>query len=506
MNTTNQNKNATMNQTMNDLETKTNQFAITKHSYNDNNNDTANEDNNWGDVSVHNNNNNDNDNDSNNNNRDGPTQKQKEQSTENAQEVEAYGSFEEMHLPEKLLRGIYSYGYESPSMIQQKAIVPGTKGRDVVMHAQSGTGKSGAFTVAMLAQFDFGLKQTQALILSPTRDLAAQTQRVVAAIGDYQGVVCHTSIGGRSTYDDRQALLSNPHVVTGTPGRILDNIDRRNLDPRGIKILVLDEVDVMLSVGFRDNVYDIFQTLNPDCQVIIVSATFTNEVHEISKKFLRNPVNVLIPQEKVTLSGIAQFYVNCESENHKLEVLLDLYETLTMTQSIVFVNSRRKAVWLAEEMNREQHTVSCIHGEMSQLDKEITMKEFVKGGSRVLIATNILARGINVQRSVINFELPPDRANYVHRIGPGGRFAQKAIAINLITPNDTYALAEIEKYWSIKIDEMPTNVVWVPTVKLAVNSTKQFYTIQKSFNGSRQSSKANQNKHNKNTKKILPNF
>ena len=215
-----------------------------------------------------------------------------------------------MGLSEQLLRGIYSYGFESPSVIQQKAIVPGSKGHDVVMHAQSGTGKSGAFSVALLSRIDCSIKQTQALILSPTRDLAAQTHRVVVALGDYLGVDCHTSIGGRSTRNDREVLLSNPHVVTGTPGRILDNINRRNLDPRGLEVLVLDEVDVMLSQGFRDSVHDIFNHLNSQCQIIIVSATFTPEVHQIASKFLQNPIKVLIPQEKVTLSGISQFYIS----------------------------------------------------------------------------------------------------------------------------------------------------------------------------------------------------
>ena len=379
---------------------------------------------------------------------------------DNDEEPKPFTSFEAMGLPEQLLRGVYSYGFEKPSVIQQKGIVPASQGRDVVMHAQSGSGKSGAFSISMLSQLNFSQSRTQGLILSPTRDLAVQTQKVVLALGSYVGARCHASIGGRSVRDDIQALRSGPHVVTGTPGRVLDNISKGTLDVAGIRCLVLDEVDVMLSEGFRDAVYDIFKTLSPDCQVIIVSATFTEEVHAISRKFLRRPVKVLIPQEEVTLEGISQFYIAVDHENQKLDVLLDLYETLTMTQSIVFVNSRRKALWLAEAMNGEDHTVSCIHGEMPQSERDSTLREFVQGGSRVLIATDILARGIDVQQvsAVMNFDLPNDRANYVHRIGRGGRFGRKAVAVNLVTDNDRHLLQDIERFWSTEVLEMPSDI------------------------------------------------
>ena len=312
----------------------------------------------------------------------------------------------------------------------------------------------------MLSQLNFAQSRTQGLILSPTRDLAVQTQKVVLALGDYIGARCHASIGGRSVRDDIEALRNGPHVVTGTPGRVLDNISKGALDVAGIKCLVLDEVDVMLSEGFRDAVYDIFKTLSPECQVIIVSATFTDEVHAISRKFMRDPVQVLVPQEQVTLEGISQFYIAVDHEHQKLDVLLDLYETLTMTQSIVFVNSRRKALWLAEAMNAEDHTVSCIHGEMPQSERDLTLREFVQGASRVLIATDILARGIDVQQvsAVMNFDLPNDRANYVHRIGRGGRFGRKAVAVNLVTENDKYLLQDIERFWSTEVLEMPGDI------------------------------------------------
>jgi translation initiation factor 4A len=329
--------------------------------------------------------------------------------------------FESMGLKEDLLRGVFAYGLEVPSAIQQKAIVPTAAGRDVLMHAQSGTGKTGAFAIGTLDQVDTSPHAgTQVLILSPTRDLALQTQRVVLAVGDYLKVQCHASIGGRSGRADGDALRQNPHVVTGTPGRVIDNIQRGSLNVRGIKTLVLDEVDVLLEEGFVDPIQEVIRSLPRECQILAVSATYTPAVHDICDKFLQNPVKIVIPQEEITLAGIKQFYVDTGSDECKLDVLLDLYETLNASQSIIFVNTRRRAVELAQQMDAADHTVSVIHGELEQAERDLRLREFVSGASRVLIATDIVARGIDAQQVsvVVNVDLPHDRANYIHRIGP----------------------------------------------------------------------------------------
>jgi len=375
-------------------------------------------------------------------------------------EFVACADFESMGLPEPLLRGIYSLGFEKPSPIQQKAIVPAAAGRDVTMHAQSGTGKTGAFATGLLARIDSSVAVTQALILSPTRELALQTQRVVIGLGDYSGIKCHLSIGGRSGRDDGAALRRGPHVVTGTPGRVIDNMQRGSMQMKWLKTIVLDECDVMLSEGFREDVYTVFQHIPEQCQVIIVSATFPPEVHEISKKFMRDPVKILIPTEDITLAGIKQFYVDCGEDAAKFAVLMDLYEVMTISQSVIFVNTRRKAQWLAEEMNAQDHSVSCIHSDMEPPERELTMREFVNGATRVLIATDVLARGIDVQQvsCVMNFDLPPDRENYIHRIGRGGRMGRKAVAINLITQYDANKIVELERFYACQIEEMPQDV------------------------------------------------
>merc|ERR1712158_219716 len=204
------------------------------------------------------------------------------------------------------------------------------------------------------------------------------------------------------------------HIVVGTPGRVFDMISRKVLRPNDIKQFVLDEADEMLSRGFKDQIYDVFR----------------------------------------------QFYISVEREEWKLDTLCDLYETLTITQAVIFCNTRRKVDWLTEKMHQRDFTVSAMHGDMDQKERDVIMREFRSGSSRVLITTDLLARGIDVQQVslVINYDLPTNRENYIHRIGRGGRFGRKGVAINFVTDEDKRALQDIEKFYNTQIDEMPMNV------------------------------------------------
>ena len=376
-------------------------------------------------------------------------------------EVETFHDFEAMGLKQNLLRGIFGYGLEKPSAIQKQGIVPTAAGRDMLMQAQAGTGKTAAFAIGMLEQLETSRPGTQALILSPTRDLALQTERVVAQLGDYLNVSVHASIGGTSGREDSQALRRGPHVVTGTPGRVVDNIERGSLDTRGIKILILDEVDVMLDEGFVDAVKKVTQTI-PDAQLVCVSATYPQGVFDLCCDILRDPVKIIVPVEELSLAGIAQYYIDCGSRDAKIDVLLDLYGSMSTAQSVVFCNSRRSAMNLAAEMDRADHTVSVIHGELSQEERNQVVAEFTQGASRVLIATDVFARGMDVQQVslVINVELPHDRENYIHRIGRCGRQGRKGVAINLLDGNsrgEVAKLQELERFYAAPIGEMPEN-------------------------------------------------
>ncbi|XP_067851186.1 eukaryotic initiation factor 4A-II isoform X4 [Heptranchias perlo] len=304
---------------------------------------------------------------------------------------EIVDNFDDMNLKETLLRGIYAYGFEKPSAIQQRAIMPCIKGFDVIAQAQSGTGKTATFAISILQQLELDMKESQALVLAPTRELAQQIQKVILALGDYMGATCHACIGGTNVRNEMQKLNAEaPNIVVGTPGRVFDMLNRGYISSRWIKMFVLDEADEMLSRGFKDQIYEIFQKLSTNIQVVLLSATMPSDVLEVTKKFMRDPIRILVKKEELTLEGIKQFYINVEREEWKLDTLCDLYETLTITQAVIFLNTRRKVDWLTEKMHARDFTVSALHGDMDQKERDVIMREFRSGSSRVLITTDLL--------------------------------------------------------------------------------------------------------------------
>ncbi|XP_062025032.1 eukaryotic initiation factor 4A-10-like [Rosa rugosa] len=370
---------------------------------------------------------------------------------------EVYESFDSMGLQENLLRGLYAYGFEKPSAIQQRGIVPFCRGLDVIQQAQSGTGKTATFCSGILQNIDYDLYQCQALALVPTRELARQIEKVMRALGDYLRVKVHACVGGTSVREDQRILQAGVHVVIGTPGRVLDMLKRQYLRSDCIKMFVLDEADEMLSLGFKDQIYDIFQQLPSNIQVGVFSATMPSEALELTKKFMNKPVRILVKRDELTLEGIKQFYVNVDKEQWKFDTLFDLYETLTITQCVIFVNTRRNVDWLTDKMRSRDHTVSAIHGEMEQNTRDIIMREFRSGSSRVLITTDLMARGIDVQQVslVINYDLPTQPENYLHRIGRSGRFGRKGVAINFVTSDSERMLHDIKNFYQVVIEELP---------------------------------------------------
>jgi translation initiation factor 4A len=265
-----------------------------------------------------------------------------------------------MDLKPELLRGVYAYGFERPSAIQQRAIVPVVKGHDVIAQAQSGTGKTATFSISILQKLDMSIKGCQALILAPTRELAQQIQKVVVALGDYMNIECHACIGGTNVREDMAKLQEGVQVVVGTPGRVYDMINRRALRTDNMKIFCMDEADEMLSRGFKDQIYEVFQLLPQDTQVVLLSATMPADVLDVTKKFMRDPVRILVKRDELTLEGIKQFFIAVEKEEWKLDTLSDLYETVTITQAVIFCNTRRKVDWLTEKLHAREFTVSAM--------------------------------------------------------------------------------------------------------------------------------------------------
>merc|ERR1711977_515496 len=287
-----------------------------------------------------------------------------------------------------------------------------------------------------------------------------QSEKVVLAIGNFLNIKALACIGGKSISDNIRKLEAGVHIVSGTPGRVFDVVKRKSLSTRQIKMLILDEADEMLSKGFKEQIYDVYRYLPPDTQVVLVSATMPQDVLEITHKFMTDPILVLVKRDELTLDGIKQFFIAVEREEWKFDTLCDLYDSLIITQAVIFCNTRKKVEWLAEKMRQNNFTVSNMHGEMKQLERDTIMKEFRAGNSRVLITTDVWARGLDVQQVslVINYDLPNNRELYIHRIGRSGRFGKKGVAVNFVKDDDVRVLRDAEQYYSTQIDEMPMNV------------------------------------------------
>lgn len=371
-----------------------------------------------------------------------------------------HATFESMKLKPELLKGIYAYGFEAPSAIQSRAIMQIISGRDTIAQAQSGTGKTATFSIGMLQAIDWNVRQCQALVLSPTRELAIQIHNVIRNLGTYMNIHTHACIGGKQVGDDLKKLNQGQHIVSGTPGRVLDVIKRRNLATRNVQMLILDEADELMTKGFKEQIYEIYRHLPSTVQVVVVSATLTREVLEITSKFTTDPVKILVKKEDVTLEGIKQYHIQCEKEEWKFDTLCDLYDSLTITQAVIFCNTKSKVNWLADQLRKANFAVSSMHGDMKQEERDSIMNDFRTGNSRVLISTDVWARGIDVQQVslVINYDLPLDKENYVHRIGRSGRFGRKGVAINLITKDDVAEMKDLERYYKIRIREMPLDL------------------------------------------------
>lgn len=373
--------------------------------------------------------------------------------------VEIVASFDDMPLHQHLLRGIYSYGFEKPSSIQQRAIVPFTRGGDIIAQAQSGTGKTGAFSIGLLQRMDFRRPVTQGLVLSPTRELAQQTSEVISRIGEFLAegkTFCETFVGGTKVQDDMRKLQGRVIIAVGTPGRVVDVTKRSALKMDHLQVIVLDEADEMLSQGFSQQIYDIFNFVPKDIQIALFSATMPDDVLDLSTKFMRNPTRILVKRESLTLEGIKQFVVSVEEENKEL-TLEDLFETVSIAQCVIFVSTRRKVDWLTSELRNHNHSVSSLHAEMPREERDKVMGTFRSGKTRVLITTDLVARGIDVHHVnvVINYDLPTNKESYLHRIGRGGRYGRKGIAINFVSEKDAATLKEIEEHYHTQIEELP---------------------------------------------------
>jgi translation initiation factor 4A len=371
-------------------------------------------------------------------------------------------NWDDLNLNTDLLRGIYAYGFEKPSPIQRRAIKPIVDGKDLIAQAQSGTGKTATFTIGALSKVNLELNETQVIILSPTRELSKQTASVMIGIGGVLKDLRVQVVVGGSSIDEDSAFMKNnvPHVIAGCPGRVYDMMRRNHIQAKTVKLVILDEADEMLSTGFKEQVYNIFQHFKNDIQVALFSATLPPYINNITSKFMREPVRITVKTEQLTLEGISQFYVGVEDDMQKYATLKDLYAFMSVSQCIIYCNSIKRVSDLYDAMTEDGFPVCRIHSNMDKSEREKAFADFRNGASRVMISSNVTARGIDIQQvsCVINFDVPKDVHTYLHRIGRSGRWGRKGVGINLITRRDSAKLKEIEEYYSCQINELPANL------------------------------------------------
>jgi len=378
-------------------------------------------------------------------------------------DIKDINSWEDLNVKMPLLRGIYASGFEHPSPIQRKAILPIFAKRDVIAQAQSGTGKTACFSIGALELIDTSKNVPQAMILSPTRELSIQTKKVIDELG---GMIpelrTQLMIGGTSTDDTMQQLRNvPPHIIIGCPGRIHDMLKRKRLSVKDLRILILDEADELLSAGFKDQVYNIFTTrdMPHDVQVTLFSATMPAELSSLTDKFMRNPVKILVKSEQLTLEGIRQYYVALESDEAKYDTLKDIYGSLAVSQTIIYCNSVKRVSDLYAAMNNDGYPVCQIHSGMEKEERTRNYEDFKSGKQRFLISSNVTARGIDIQQvsTVINFDVPNCIHSYLHRIGRSGRWGRKGVGINFVTQRDMRQIKIIEQHYQTQISELTEN-------------------------------------------------
>uniref|UniRef100_A0A0K2T7Y8 RNA helicase n=1 Tax=Lepeophtheirus salmonis TaxID=72036 RepID=A0A0K2T7Y8_LEPSM len=376
-------------------------------------------------------------------------------------------SFESLNLKPALLKGVYGMGFNNPSKIQEMALpaLLADPPQNMIAQSQSGTGKTAAFVLAMLSRVDTSLNYPQVLCLSPTYELALQTGEVATKMSQFSPeLTVRYAVRGEEI--PRGSKITD-HIIIGTPGKTMDwAIKFKFFDIKKVKVFVLDEADVMIAMqGHQDQSIRIQKSLSPDCQMLLFSATYDEDVMNFAENIISNPVLIRLRREEETLDNIKQYWVSCETLEAKHAAISNIYGVITIGQAMIFCQTRKGASWLAEKLVKEGHSVGMLSGELS-IDERIRMLDrFRDGMEKILITTNVMARGIDVEQVsiVVNFDLPVDVAGkadcetYLHRIGRTGRFGKKGLAINLVDgPKSMAVLKDIEDHFSRPIIRLDT--------------------------------------------------
>lgn len=368
-----------------------------------------------------------------------------------------YNKWDDFNLNEELLKGIYSYGFDSPSEIQKKGIIPIIEKKDLIAQAQSGSGKTGTFSIGILQNINTTVETTQTIVLSPTRELTNQISNVISKIGQFiPNLKIKTLVGGENIQKDISYLkYKTPHIIIACVGRLYDLFQRGFIKLQDVSTICLDEADEMLKVSFKANIINILDQLNPNVQKILFSATRSSDVNIFINTYLQSPTKILVDKEKISLECIRQFFIPLNSDHDKYDALTYLFNKMSITQCIVYVNNLDRLTSLYDTMINDDFPVGCIHSSLERNERENILSNFRNGKYRVLLSSDLTARGIDVQQVglVVNFDIPKNVNTYLHRIGRGGRWGRKGNAINFITQRDVYTMQKIESHYKVTIHE-----------------------------------------------------
>lgn len=374
-------------------------------------------------------------------------------------------TFEDIGISDDLLKGVYSCNFNNPSKIQIEGISIITGGNDCLLQSPSGTGKTATYLLGSLNIINPNLKETQAIIISPTKDLAEQIHNVCSGFIKYSKITSALCIGGVDSKKNAAEMKKKPNVIIGTIGRLSHMIRINAIRTNHIKIVVLDEADNILSQGFLEELDVLLAGIKSDYQTCLLSATFPKPVQDIAAKMTKNPKKLLLKKEDISVSSIKQYYIDVEIEDYKLLVLLDLYKNLPTSQTIIYCNKIEAVNWLKDKLEEEGFPIRHIHGDMTTEERAAIVKKFRDGDDRILLTTDLLARGIDIPdiSLVINYDLPTNKENYIHRIGRSGRFGRKGIAINFLKSKDerdVRVLDKISSHYGVTISELPADITF----------------------------------------------